>query len=541
MSNKKVVIGIVFMVVVNLATLFYVNRQVFGLQQTVRELRGLAIKLSPEFETKLEGELRAVVAGVKASTDNTVAAITPAVKSVVKGMEQTVADVKLSADNAVAEVSPTMQTAIHKVSSNLVELCRSKVLGNELEAERAYQKAIQVLDDGDFVLAKLYCMNAINHSPTKKLYFEKLLEISRNAGDETRDDLEQIKGALEVGIFQVAADDVLGMRNMLAGVIEKLNNLDATAQLSREKEEKASFEQTWDSLRGGSLSCETIIGTNSISRLILLQHRLAVLRDIDKARLSTNDVVWIENQEAWTRASLEYFGLVNSVDSYLLRAEKLLEEDPSKLGSVNVMVQTASQSLSQAFGIEMTLLPATTQDELQSFAKRIEAIEIKFNKIKSQPAIAEVRSLIAKVDGIEVSAPYQEKIDLIDNALSKVSQKLTGVFDLDVRNSLEEEIKKASRKLGECRQAQYKAYQSWAIDRCKAGMDKYRSWTRVDIVDAEQVVYTYLIEIDSTLLSPDVARLYQDVLGKQFAELKDHTVKVEMDLAKHAKRQLSDF
>ena len=72
-------------------------------------------------------------------------------------------------------------------------------------------------------------------------------------------------------------------------------------------------------------------------------------------------------------------------------------------------------------------------------------------------------------------------------------------------------------------------------------MDKYRSWTRVDIVDAEQVVYTYLIEIDSTLLSPDVARLYQDVLGKQFAELKDHTVKVEMDLAKHAKRQLSDF
>ncbi len=541
--NKKVVIGIVFIVAVNAVTVFYVNRQVFGLQQTVRELRGLAIKLSPEFESKLERDLRAVVEGVKASTDNTVASIAPAVKSVVKGMEQTVADVKLSADNAVAEMTPTVQTAILNASSNLVEMCRSKVLGNELEAERSYQKAIQVLDEGDFVLAKLYCMNAINHSPTKKLYFEKLLEISRKTGDETRDDLEQIKGALELGIFQVAADDVLGMRNMLAGIIEKIDNMDADTQSSREEDEKASFDHALTSLREGDLSCEAVIGTNSVARLILLQRRLAVLRDIDKTRLLTNDVAWVENQDAWTRTSLEYFGLVNAVDSYLLRAEKLLEEGPSKLGSVNVMVQTANQSLSQALGIEMTHLPATAQDELQSFAKRIEAIEIKFNKIKSQPAIAEIRSLLTKAEEVEVEVPYQEKIDSIGETLSMISQKLAGVFDLDERNSLEDEIKKVSSKLGKCRQAQYKAYQSWAIDRCKAGMDKYKSkpWYRDNIGNAEYVVYTYLIEIDSTLLSPDVARLYQDVLGKQFEELKDHTVNVEIDLASHTKRQLSGF
>ena len=79
-------IGIALMVAVNVATVFYVNRQVFGLQQTVRELRGLAIKLSPEFESKLESDLSAVVEGVKTSTDNTVASIAPAVKSVVNGM-----------------------------------------------------------------------------------------------------------------------------------------------------------------------------------------------------------------------------------------------------------------------------------------------------------------------------------------------------------------------------------------------------------------------------------------------------------------------
>ena len=510
--NKKIVIGIVIMVVVNMATVFYVNRQVFGLRQTVRELKGLNIKLPPEFESRLESDLSTVVEGVRTS-----------------------------ADKSIAEMKPTMQMAILNTSSNLVEMCRSKVLGNELEAERSCQKAIQAIDKGDFLLAKIYCMNAINHSPTRKLYFEKLLEISKKTRNETRDELEQIKGALELGIFQVAADDVLDMRNMLAGVIEKIDNIDANAQSLREEEEKVLFDHTMNSLRDGDLSCEAVMGANPESQLILLQRRLAVLSDIDKTRLQSSDVTWVENQNVWTRLSLEYFGLVNAIDSYLNRAEKLLEEDPSKLGSVNIMVQTASQSLSQALGLEITHLPANAQDELQSFVKRIETIEIKFNKIKSQPAIAEIHSLIKKVEEVEVVAPYQEKIDSIGEMLSVISQKLTGIFDMETRNFLEYEIKKVSNKLGECRQAQYKAYQSWAIDRCKAGMDKYKSWHRVDIVDAEQVVYTYLIEIDSTLLSPDVARLYQDVLGKQFAELKDHTVKVEIDLARHEKRQLSDF
>ncbi len=583
--NKKVIASMSLMVVANLVTVFYVNHQMLGMQKTVDEMRCLTIQLPPELESKLEGDLDKLVQSITNSANNAVASITTDVNGVVADMKQDVVATKKTADEAYARLTPMVQSlteslfvsvttdvnrvvadmkhnvvdakksteeafgdatqmmhsAILDASSNLVRMCRSKVLGNELEAERSYQKAVQVLDDGDFALAKLYCMNAINHSPTKKLYFEKLLEISANAGNETRDDLEQIKGALELGIFQVAADDVLGMRNMLAGVIEKLNKMDVTAQLSREEEEKAAFDQALTSLRKGDLSYDSVIGANNEERLVLLQQRLAILRDIDKTRLATNDVAWVEEQLARTRASLEYFGLVNSIDSYLFRAQKLLEEEPPKLGSVNVMVQTASQLLSQAFGIETACLPITAQDKLQMFAKWIEAIEVKFNKIKSKPAIAEIHALIAKVDRIEVMAPYQAKIDSINECLLMISQKLTMVFDPDTRNSFENEIKKLSIKLGKCRQAQYKAYQSWAIERCNEGMERYRKWHRVDIPDAELVVYRYLINIDSTLLSPDVARLYQDVLGKQFDELKDHTVKVEIDLARHNKKQLSDF
>ena len=592
-------IGVALIAAINVVTVFCVARQVCVLQQTVRDLNGLAVTLPPEFESRLECDLKAVVADVKTSADTAESSVTPTIQAAVNDIEHTVATVKESANRAIAELPSEMRAAIVDVSSNvlvvctaqeaersyqkaeqvlkdssnmvemcrskvlgdaqeaersyqkaievleassnMVEICQAKVLGNELEAEKSYQKAMQALRDGDLPLAKLYCINAINHFPAHKQFFEKLIEVSGGTGGESRDDLEQIKGALELGIFQVAADDVLDMRNMLAGVIEKIRSLDEEVQSSREEEEKALFAQTLMGLRKGDLSYEAALGADFNKRLTLLHRRLAVIRDIDKEMLSTNDVTWVEEQENKTKVALEYFGLIYSIDSYLTRAEKLLEEDPSKLGSVNVMVQTASQSLSQAFGIEKTSLPAATEDELQSFAKRIEAIEIKFNKIKSQPAVKEIRSLIAKIEGVEVYSPYQKKIDSIEDTLSTISQKLPEVFDPDARSSLEREIKKVTRKLGECRQAQYKAYQMWTIDRCKAGMDKYMSWKRVDIVDAEYVVYTYLIEIDSTLLSPDVARLYHDILGKQFAELKDHTAKVEIDLAKHSKRQLSDF
>jgi len=510
--KKLVIVGVILVVAANAGTIWYVNHQMLGMQKTVSDLKSLAIKLPPEFEDKLKGDLSSIIAGVRSSTDKT-----------------------------IAEMSPSVRSAIIGANSNLVEMCRSKVLGNEVEAELSYQKAVQALQDGDVSLAKLYCMNAINHSPTKKLYFEKLVEISDKAGEETRDDLEQIKSALELGLFQVASADVPTMRDVLASVMEKIGNLDANAISARQEDEKLTIDETLKLLRGGELCYESVIATSGVARVALLQRRLVSLQELNKDSLASNDVAWVEEQNAKTRASLEYYGLVDSADGYLTRAEKLLGSDSSKLGAVNLMVQTASQSLSQALGLDPAVLPILAAEELQSLTKRIEAIELRFNKIKSESVAVEVRALIAKVDSIEVDAPYQGKIESIDASLAEITQKLGAVYDVDMRNSLEREIKIVSAKLGQCRQAQYKAYQSWAIDRCDAGMKKYRSWHRVDIVDAEYVVYNYLVDIDSTLLSPDVTRLYQDVLGKQFAELKDHTVKVEIDLAKHKKRQLSDF
>jgi len=155
--------------------------------------------------------------------------------------------------------------------------------------------------------------------------------------------------------------------------------------------------------------------------------------------------------------------------------------------------------------------------------------------------------LIAKTESIAVSAPYQEKIDSIDKTLLLISRRLTGVFALDARNALENEIKKVSGKLGECRQAQYKAYQMWVVDECKKAMDKYNSWAvYVSQKNAESGLYNCeacLMEIDPALLTPEVSRLYNDVLGKHFYKLdkSKSLVKAEIDFARHDKRQLTDF
>ena len=138
--NRNVVIGVALIAAINVATVFCVARQVCVLQQTVRDLNGLAVTLPPEFESRLEWDLKAVVADVKTSADKAVASVAPTVQSAVNDMERTVANVKESASKAVAEMPSEMRAAIVDVSSNLLEV------GNVRGAERAYQEAGQVLE-----------------------------------------------------------------------------------------------------------------------------------------------------------------------------------------------------------------------------------------------------------------------------------------------------------------------------------------------------------------------------------------------------------
>lgn len=489
-----------------------IDQRTKDVKLVVESLKGIPVNLPLEFRAKFERDLETIAESAR------------------EGMKVKIED-----------VIPRVDSELSNVTVDIKRMCQSKVLGNEVEAEQSYVKAVECLAVDDIDMAKVYCMNAINHSPTKKLYFEKLVEIVDRNPNSLKEEWEQVKSALEIGMFQVVSSDIDGVRSLLAKTLERIEAIEARELAAQKENNKEALALLLVELRDGTLSLEEVFARNGLDRVVLLQKRLEAIGEIDKDDLKAEDITWLEDQILRTRALLEYFGLVDSIDTYLARAEKLLGQGRPELGAVNIVVQAANQSLSQALGLEMSTLPESAPDTLHAFAKRIERIEARFNRIKSEPCYAEIKRYIAEADAVSVCSPYQEKIETLDKSLFAISQRLAYVYDGSMRDAVEASLKTISEKQGKCRQAQYKAYQAWTIERCCKGMAKYKVWTRVDQVDAISVIDDYLIDIDSTLLTPDVSRLYHDVLGKQLAEINSKMVDVEVGLAKAEKKTLADF
>jgi hypothetical protein len=419
-------------------------------------------------------------------------------------------------------------------------------LANALAAEDAYARAVDNLKNGDKGMAKIYCLNAINHLPSQLKYFQKLFEIYDvdDAEQLAETDLEQLQGILETGIYQVAGRDVAAIHEMLAKVIsrkarEEERSSDATSEMRQ-----ATFAKSQEDLKTGELAWDKISNSPDASTAEILNRRMAILNvlaDTSTDESETNRQ-WIQSELKRTELAIAFLMQSASLKSYLDRAEDLLDAGTNKMEIVSALTQTASQLLSQSLGADEKLLPDGATKSLHDFARRIANIETRFNMIKSRDALEKINAIINEMHYQDDTSSYELRIRQISDGIKKISRQLSFVYDLKEKAKIENQLVSLSQRLTELREQQYAAYQRWAINECESAFAKYRSWTRVDEEDALEVINLYLLKINSTLLTPDVNRLYQDVLGKQFAELSAKPLaNIEIKMAREQKKTLKDF
>lgn len=125
-----------------------------------------------------------------------------------------------------------------KIAASVALLAKQKIAGNELAAEEAFKTATALMKKGDFTSARLYCLNAINHAPDKKQYFDTLYRIIEANKSTNISELEQLRSVLELGLYQVDSRDIPAMSKMLATVVnkqEKISEESAKLQSQNEK------------------------------------------------------------------------------------------------------------------------------------------------------------------------------------------------------------------------------------------------------------------------------------------------------------------
>lgn len=447
---------------------------------------------------------------------------------------------------------------VDTLMKDIKKISQEKIEGNEKLAEEAFGRAKKFVEKKDFDSAKLYCLNAINHNPNKKEYFQELLNITDRYKQLGIDDLEVIQNILKLSLYQVDSENIPGIKDMLSDISKKMDFVSKKNEQELLSENEQRTEKTINAFKTGILSWEELIKTKENVRLLesakkRLEGLEALLSIIDSSSQEHQEQIkWCEGEVPKTKALLEYAVIMNSIEAPLKKAESLCAEaegnKSDKLPAVNSMIQTANGFLSQAWNIHLEILPENFNESLQKQASRIAALEVKFHKLKSQPAFDKIKAIEENITDISINekdktkSKYTKGMKSIQGKIHEIMTLLPGVYDLEMRREIEKNLNQYSEKIKELNAERYKKYQEWAKDKCKEGFAKYRAWKRVDEVDAIQVISEYLLEIDVSLLAPEVSRLYSNVLEKQFEELsKGKKVDWQVKLATGKKKSLEDF
>ena len=437
--------------------------------------------------------------------------------------KQKIADNETANQKTVEEA----QKRFEEIANSLSDMAKQKIMGNEIAAEEAFKAAQQFVENDDLVSAKIYCLNAINHAPDQKRYFEELVKIQKaTQSPPSIDDLDPIRSVLELGIYQVDSKDIPAMSQMLQDVVEEIDAVMAKLATERAEQNREMLAQLLAMTKSGELSWDKLLELKKHDVLDPARARMETLNELANAELPQEDAAWVTDEIHKTSTLIDYTIAETTIDNYLGKAEKLLSAGNPKeqLASVSSMVQTANNVLSQSWSIDFDALPKDSLDALSKHGRRIEKIETTFNQVKSADALARIQALKNEISAINQGySSFTFRINTIQDKAKQIVALLPEVYDRDAQKAIEADLSGYQKLVEDNVKQRYKKYQTWAVDKCDDAFklyDTYYSGAKImSATQAKEIIDKHLKEIDESLLSFAVGKLYQDLLGKQLEQI----------------------
>jgi hypothetical protein len=408
-------------------------------------------------------------------------------------------------------------------------------------------------------MAKLRALNAIARSPgdfpAVKAYVD--LVLNENSPDE----LDRAMGVVEAAAYRVPPDQLestVSLRNqlserrakLLSELANKRNTLDWEARVNElERVDLDADLENEDAFIGHLDELNDIKATLSgFSDQHSRELRARVQHSIDR---------YLNSQAA--KHSLDYLELCRT----------RLHNEPDPLSERAASVASAAEAaLAQLWGIsEKDLTPRLQQavnaqpDLLRAEIDRILVARCK-EVLRQVKICADAALQEPPKDDDQTVGPLTKRLRWVQKQAQAAAQQeslLPSIPTMGQSNDMAEtldNIRHQSQRISQwfsfCQQAQYDAYQKWAVGVIKAAMAKHEAvyWTARGVNpvgDSNDVVATGIykstgfVEIDPNLLSSEVAAVYADVRGRLIGHMDAGTL---VDLAaktNESKRSLEGF
>jgi len=413
-----------------------------------------------------------------------------------------------------------------------------------LEAVALAQAAEQA---GDTNLAKIYYLSAVNHAPSEFSHLKNYSDIVFRDPAVTTEDFDRLKSVLQISLYQIPPTSVTNALALLSETQQRENQL-IVAQTP--KIVPVNWQDQFDQITKASPLDVTWSDPKQLSKRWENFNQIA--ESLREEPSQTNLLEQVENEAELTQNVLTASRLAQVMDIILQSLDSSVKQQPEKAVS---QLQTAEATLGQLWGIDFNIVgwPKALNDKVNAYPKAIQSYVEKVAEVKSRPYVNQIRDVIAKAKAYKIEKAdnkCQKAWEHYDHCLSDVKAAAVNISSTDGRKEAESALQEIANLGVSVKRDQYDAYQRWAIECCKDAFDKYSSFTTMTRDHAWQCFYAGdLASIDQIVLSPDVSRIFNDVMSKITVDAKGHmwgldgenVFSMQQQCAEAQKQKLEDF
>lgn len=248
---------------------------------------------------------------------------------------------------------------------------------------------------------------------------------------------------------------------------------------------------------------------------------------------------------AATRDAADAFDRCRQVDAHFARLEVETELAGERAVAV---VQAAEALLPRFWGSDVAQVPAALKARIDGYPKRVSEWVAKIGAARAKGVLEQIAKLRGEIDATRslpefANTRWQAWIERAESRMRAAQALMTKLTTTEALDAAQAEYRQMEAKLVAWRTHQFDAYQQHCLKKCKDIFDNYNGSWRVD----SQTALNYLknnglLRVDPSLLSTDMRRCFDDLMGKLLGEMKPHhSVEAHEELSKTKKLKLEDF
>ena len=453
----------------------------------------------------------------------------------------------------IRESQKQLQPTLGNLTKNIESVVKSNKQ-NHIDAENAIVLAKKAIKSNNLQLAMIYALNAINHDSSNIEYLNFYNNLLKNKKDLTVSDIDQFVSVLDLAVYQIKAAHVQTVVVMKDTLLEKRASMVSAITEAKNKEAKEQINKQIADLRTGKLALIKIVSGTDVDEALLKERIEVISYLLSDASLSEADHMAFTADLRYATGLYPIVSTLNAANNSLVKAISWSDKnrlEPNEILTARNQLQTANTMLSQIWSTDCSQYQ-NFKTKAENIQTDIANIDKKLNILASADAKAEIEKLIEECNNTYKKAQkirwltkyeyrrYTNAIDSINKNLNKISIKIGEIYDIDLRKDLSKEIEKLPPKVTELSKERYKTYQSWAIEKLNNARIKWDTTTIVTDNDAKKMFNDYILEINTSLLLPDVNTLYNSIYQLIYDQLPN---KAEMQYKKatHPVKHLEDF